>query len=88
MADARTEAQRLLDAVTAARPDGAPSVSVDVEAVPGDPAQVLLGAAKRADLLVLAHRGPGAFSSALLRSVALQCVQHAPCPVTIVRPSA
>jgi hypothetical protein len=37
VADARTEAQRRLDEVTAGRPDGAPSVSVDVEAVAGHP---------------------------------------------------
>jgi nucleotide-binding universal stress UspA family protein len=67
--------------------DRTPLVSVDVEAVAGGPAPVLLDAAEGADLLVLGHRGRGAFSSAVLGSVGLQCVLHATCPVTIVRPT-
>ena len=43
------------------------------------------GDAKDADLLVLGHRGRGAFRSAVLGSVGLHCVLHATCPVTIVR---
>jgi nucleotide-binding universal stress UspA family protein len=62
-------------------------VAVVPLAVAGGPAPVLLDAAKGADLLVLGHRGQGAFSSAVLGSVGLQCVLHATCPVTIVRPS-
>ena len=46
--------------------DRTPLVSIDVEAVAGGPAPVLLDAAEGADLLVLGHRGRGAFSSAVL----------------------
>jgi len=67
--------------------DRTPLVSVDVEAVAGGPAPVLRDAAEGADLLVLGHRGRGAFCSAALGSVGLQCVLHATCPVTIVRPT-
>jgi nucleotide-binding universal stress UspA family protein len=84
VADARSQAQRMVDEVAA---DRTLVVSVDVEAVAGGPAPVLLDAAEGADLLVLGHRGRGAFSSATLGSVGLQCVLHATCPVTIVRPT-
>jgi nucleotide-binding universal stress UspA family protein len=84
VANARSQAQRMVDEVAA---DRTPLVSVDVEAVAGGPAPVLLDAAEGADLLVLGHRGRGAFSSAVLGSVGLQCVLHATCPVTIVRPT-
>jgi nucleotide-binding universal stress UspA family protein len=84
VANARAQAQRMLDEVAA---DRTLLASVDVEAVAGGPAPVLLDAAKGADLVVLGHRGRGAFSSAVLGSVGLQCVLHATCPVTIVRPS-
>jgi nucleotide-binding universal stress UspA family protein len=84
VANARSQAQRMVDEVAA---DRTPLVSVDVEAVAAGPAPVLLGAAEGADLLVLGHRGRGAFSSAVLGSVGLQCVLHATCPVTIVRPT-
>ena len=84
VANARAQAQRMLDEVAA---DRTLLASVDVGAVAGGPAPVLLDAAKGADLVVLGHRGRGAFSSAVLGSVGLQCVLHATCPVTIVRPS-
>jgi nucleotide-binding universal stress UspA family protein len=85
LTDAQTEARRMVDEVIAAR-SGDPLVPVEVEAKPGRPAQVLFDAAREADLLVLGHRGRGAVASAVLGSVGLHCVLHAPCPVTIVRP--
>ena len=42
------------------------SPPIGVQAVAGSPAAVLLDVARNADLLVLGHRGHGAFSSALL----------------------
>lgn len=50
----------------------------------GEPAGVLLGHALRAELLVLGNHGRGAIRGALLGSVALRCVNHAPCPVLLV----
>jgi nucleotide-binding universal stress UspA family protein len=65
----------------------APAVDVEVRVVPGAAAQVLVDQAADADLLVVGHRGRGGFASACLGSVGLQCVLHARCPVTVVRPS-
>ncbi|MFC5139867.1 universal stress protein [Actinomycetospora rhizophila] len=60
-------------------------VPVEVHARLGRPTPVLVGAAHAADLLVVGHRGRGPVRSALLGSVGLGCVLHAPCPVTVVR---
>jgi nucleotide-binding universal stress UspA family protein len=51
----------------------------------GNPAQVLLDAAKGADLLVVGSRGHGGFTGALLGSVSQHCVHHSHCPVVVVR---
>ncbi len=88
VADVRAEAQRMVDEMVAAHPGIAAGLSIDVNAMPGTPAEVLLEASLGADLLVVGHRGRGAFTSALLGSVGLQCVLRAACPVTVVRPVA
>jgi nucleotide-binding universal stress UspA family protein len=62
-------------------------VPVDVLALPGAPAKVLIEQAQGAELLVVGHRGRGGFRSAVLGSVGMHCVLHATCPVTVVRPS-
>jgi nucleotide-binding universal stress UspA family protein len=82
--EARKEALRFADEVVAARGDarGLP-ISVDVR--PGRPGEVLVDAAAGAALLVVGHRGRG--SGVLLGSVGLECVLHATCPVTVVRPT-
>jgi len=51
----------------------------------GHAAQALLEAAAEADLLVVGSRGHGGFAEALLGSVSQHCVQHALCPVVIIR---
>ncbi len=51
----------------------------------GNAARVLLDAAEGAALLVVGSRGHGGFAEALLGSVSQACVQHAQCPVVIVR---
>jgi len=51
----------------------------------GTPAGVLLEAAREAALLVVGSRGLGGFKGLLLGSVAQHCVQHAPCPVLVLR---
>ncbi|WBO62199.1 universal stress protein [Streptomyces camelliae] len=53
----------------------------------GHPATVLLDAAAGAELLVVGNRGLGEFREALLGSVGMHCVQHAPCPVVVIRGS-
>ncbi|MFB7169975.1 universal stress protein [Streptomyces sp. NPDC056254] len=54
--------------------------------VHGHPVEVLVDAAKGADMLVVGSRGRGGFRRALLGSVSQQVALHASCPVTIVRP--
>lgn len=76
----------MVDAVVADRGDALAGVPTDVMAVPGPAAAVLVGQAAEADLLVVGHRGRGGLSSTVLGSVGLQCVMHAPGPVTIVPP--
>jgi len=53
-------------------------------AVQGAP-QTCWYAAKSADLLVVGSRGHSRFAAVLLGSVGQHCVQHADCPVLIVR---
>jgi nucleotide-binding universal stress UspA family protein len=50
----------------------------------GDPADVLVEHAGRADLLVLGNRGRSALAGVLVGSVAQRCAQRAPCPVVLV----
>ncbi len=61
------------------------SVDVRTEVLYGTPAGVLLRAARDASLLVVGSRGLGGFAGLLLGSVAQHCVQHAACPVVVVR---
>lgn len=51
----------------------------------GHPAQVLVDASRNADLLVVGHRGHGAFTGMLIGSVSIHCVTSAHCPVVVVR---
>jgi nucleotide-binding universal stress UspA family protein len=59
-------------------------VEIVRQAVEGHPAEVLLGAATPADLLVVGYRGHGGFFGALLGSVSRHIVTHARCPVVVV----
>ena len=63
-----------------------PSTTIHVRH--GRPAEVLVDAARDAEVLVVGHRGRGAVASTVLGSVGLYAVQHASCPVTVVRPRA
>ena len=75
-----------ISATLAAGIDAAGSdVRVRAQVVEGNPARALLDAAAGAELLVVGSRGHGGFTEALLGSVSQHCVQHAPCPVVVVR---
>ncbi|WP_427174868.1 universal stress protein [Arthrobacter sp. 92] len=49
------------------------------------PASSILEAAKDADLVVVGSRGHGGFPGLHLGSVSTQVINHAPCPVLVVR---
>jgi nucleotide-binding universal stress UspA family protein len=59
--------------------------AVELIAVHTGAARALLETAIGADLLVVGSRGRGGLRGLLLGSVSQQCVQHAPCPVIVVR---
>ncbi|MET3206836.1 MULTISPECIES: universal stress protein [unclassified Arthrobacter] len=52
------------------------------------PASAILDAAQDADLVVVGSRGHGGFPALHLGSVTTQVINHAPCPVLVVRPKA
>jgi nucleotide-binding universal stress UspA family protein len=82
----RDAARCWTDEVTGAGLGVAAEVSVEVTAVPGSAADVLVAESQEAEVLVLGHRGRGAVAGAVLGSVGMRCVLHATCPVTIVPP--
>ncbi|MEU8936193.1 universal stress protein [Streptomyces sp. NPDC048409] len=62
-----------------------PGLSATVDVVPGDPADVLVGAAAGAELLALGSRGHGPVAGFLLGSVGQQVIAGAARPVVLVR---
>lgn len=73
-------------ALKAAEDEG---VSATGQVVQNDSAaSALLNAAQGADLVVVGSRGHGGFPGLHLGSVATQIINHAPCPVLVVRPKA
>ena len=63
---------------------GHEGVELDAFVQDGQPAAVLLGSAKDADLLVIGTHGHGAVESALLGSISRQVATHAVCPTVLV----
>jgi nucleotide-binding universal stress UspA family protein len=64
-----------------------PAAQVESKIGYGHPAQVLIEESKNVDLIVLGHRGRGGFTGMLTGSVSMQVVNHAACPVVVVRGS-
>ena len=73
----------LSQAVTKANPDS--SAQIETKIVYGHPAQALIDESRGESLLVLGHRGHGGFAEALTGSIVIHCVNHAACPVVVVR---
>lgn len=61
-----------------------PGVTIRGELVEGEADEVLLDAARDADLLVLGSHGHGLLLRALVGSVSAYCLHHATCPVLIL----
>jgi nucleotide-binding universal stress UspA family protein len=83
-AQAEKATQHLVDEVLGVRGD-ASGLQVTVRAVSGIPADELIIASQGADLLVVGARGAGGFARLVVGSVSSQVVQHALCPVVVVR---
>jgi nucleotide-binding universal stress UspA family protein len=78
-------AKKKLEGLLQAELGGRSNVEVTGRAEEGPAARILLDAAGGADMLVVGSRGRGGFAGLVLGSVSQQCVQHAGCPVVIVR---
>lgn len=78
-------ASRALDALIHANLSEEDAAGIERAAVDGFAAEVLLDAAQHAELLVVGSRGRGGFLGLRLGSVSEQCLEHAACPVAIVR---
>ncbi|MGI5133276.1 MULTISPECIES: universal stress protein [unclassified Streptomyces] len=88
-ADYQVQACKILDRAIDEALGPGPGRPVELRPISshGHPAAVLLEAAAGAELLVVGNRGHGGFKEALLGSVGQHCVQHAPCPVVVIRGS-
>ncbi len=62
-----------------------PGVEVDCRAIHGSAHHVLVAASARVGLLVVSSRGHGRVVGALLGSTSTHVVQHADCPVVVLR---
>ena len=63
-----------------------PEVDVREHVIRALPAEALIGESEGAELLVVGSRGRGGFGGLLLGSVSHTVLQHAHCPVAVVRP--
>jgi len=79
-----TKAQDALGAQIVRALNDNPRVAVTTHVVRGDAVEVLLDAARTADLLVLGSHGHGRLFHAVLGSVSDACVRQANCPVLVV----
>lgn len=75
---------QLVDAIGKVYPDPA-NAAVEAKLSYGHPAEALIDESKHADLLVVGSRGHGAFTGMLTGSVSVHVVNHAQCPVVVVR---
>jgi nucleotide-binding universal stress UspA family protein len=77
--------QDLQEASTEVLGGAAANVDIKFEALRGPAAGAILQRVTPDSALVLGSRGRGGFLGLLLGSVSRECIEHAPCPVIIVR---
>lgn len=75
-------ARTVLDDAVSTLPAG---VEVERRVVPGNADDAILEEAAGATLIVVGSHGHGRLASALLGSVSSRVIEHAPCPVVVVR---
>src|SRR5689334_11323528 len=75
----------LAEAATAVLGERAAGLDIAFEAPRGSAAGILLGRVSPDGGLVLGSRARGGFAGLLLGSVSRECVEHAPCPVMVIR---
>jgi nucleotide-binding universal stress UspA family protein len=83
-AEFETEARHWLTESLPALAHDEPGAIVRTFLEQGDPSEVLVEHARRADMLVLGNHGRSALAGALVGSVAQRCAQRSPCPVVLV----
>jgi nucleotide-binding universal stress UspA family protein len=77
--------QELASATTELLGDRVANLDVRFEALRGSAAGAILERVTPEGGLVLGSRGRGGFAGLLLGSVSRECIEHAPCPVMVVR---
>lgn len=82
-AAARTHLDQLVASAVADLDEGPPEVQITV--LPGAPAVTLVEVSEGADLLVVGSHGRTGLSRLVVGSVAMAVVQHAHCPVVVIR---
>ena len=80
---ARGSVDELVDAALAEMDHRPPEVLRTI--LPGGPATTLVEVSEDADMLVVGSHGRSGLSRLMLGSVAMACVNHAACPVVIIR---
>ncbi len=83
--EVRSNLQEALDKTLAEAFGTSAPANVQAKLAYGHPAAVLVEESRQADLLVVGHRGHGAFTGMLVGSVSIHCVSNAACPVVVVR---
>ena len=84
MARIAEEERLLAEAIAGVQADH-PDVALEPLAIPVVAWRALTDASATASLVVVGSRGRGAFAGMLLGSVSQQVIQHADCPVAVVR---
>ena len=86
--DAESEAAQVaLDDAVAGVLGADPAVDVERKLVEGDAGEALVAESKEAELVVVGSHGRSGFKAALLGSVSRHVVDHAACPVVVIKAS-
>lgn len=80
-----TSAQLMADEAAAFAREQWPELEIEYHVTEAMPAPALVEASRRATLLVVGSRGAGGFRGLLVGSVSQHCIEHARCPVMVVR---